>query len=88
MSTYIYLYLETQDGERRYDHKSVHVIEDNEMTLDEWADDYCHDFWAGPTGEKNDMGWYEFDAGCIWTRVSEVKEITVEHYNVLKSYLI
>ena len=83
---YIFLHLETLDGEREYDHKSVHQLSYKEDTI-KWADNYCSDFWMGQPGEKNEYGYYEFYAGSLATRVVEVRNISKEHYKILKNYI-
>lgn len=85
-SKYIFLHLQTREGEREYDHKSVHILPYN-INEEEWSDDYCRTFWMGAPGEMNDDGYYEFDNGCIWTQIVEWRKISKSHYNILKNYL-
>lgn len=85
MSKYIFLALETRDGEREYHHLSVHEAHDD-IDIDNFADDYCHDFWG--EGEKDkDTNGYWFFGGEICTCVNKVQEIGTLEYQTLKQFL-
>lgn len=83
-SKYVFLHLETRDGEREYDHKGVHKLP-KDTSIIAWADDYCSDFWMG--GSEKDGDGYYFHGGEIFTQVQSVQEIPKKHYDILKQYL-
>lgn len=80
---YVFLELESRNGEYEYTHPSVHTLK-NSIDLDEWSDEYCRMFWG--EGEAEDGGYY-FHGGCIWVGVSRVKEISKKEYDILCKYV-
>lgn len=83
---YVLLYLQVQDGERRYDLKGVHAI-GKRRNVDKFGRDYASEFYGGKSYKAPDSEWYEFDGGCVAVRVSNCYEIPKEHYEILNKYL-
>lgn len=81
---FIFRTLETRDGEREYQHKSVHRLEDD-VDPDEFLAEYLRDFW-GDNAVVDDMGNHWF-FGEIITKIYDWKYINEETYNVLKNYV-
>lgn len=81
---YVFLKLETRDGEREYNHLSVHELPKG-TDITAWANDYLKDFWG--EGERLADDEYEFHGGEIITSVYSVQEITKSEYTTLNKYL-
>lgn len=81
---YLYLELESRNGEYEYHHKSVHQlpVKTNE---DEFGEDYARDFYGGGSDEQ-DGGFY-FNGGEIHVSVNKVQLITKEQYDVLTKFI-
>ena len=89
---YFFLHLQTRDGEREYDHKSVHTTEhmgvppdlSDDDALNKWANEYCADFW-GESDDNDEYGYWFF--GEIITSMQSVRFITKKEYDVLREFL-
>jgi len=87
MAKYIYSELKTRDGERVYEHKSLHTFDNDNITheeVDEFLDDYVSEFWGESDGKEDYYYWF---FGEIVSWVYNWNFISEKEYKVLKKFL-
>jgi len=77
---YWFMEVETREGERSGNSKSVHEAEEFDPNA------YVSDFF-GDDGEELEEGVYEFDCGCCVASVGRCVEITKGEYETLKKFM-
>jgi len=78
---YLYVETETQDSERRYIQKTVHVVHPD-SDLEKFA---IQTFTSDEMEADNEWFWDSF--GETATRLHTYNEITLDEYNVLNKYI-
>lgn len=84
---YVFLSIETRDGEREYTQDRVHRI-DKEDSIDKFADEFVKTYFDDEDEEsgEEDGGYYQL-GGQVHCSVKKVMEISKEDYEVLKRYI-
>ena len=85
---YVFFSISIRNGEYEYTSKSVHIIEQQDITPQQAGDEYAKQFYndVDSEPEETDEGFY-FNGGevCVWCDRAE--EITEEQYNILNKFI-
>jgi hypothetical protein len=80
---YILIHLQVQNGEYRYDCKSVHQTKCKNIYFA--GERHAAGFYGGLDGRNGE--WWEFNGGEVAVRCSLVHELTKQEYEILNKYL-
>ena len=80
---YLFIHLIIQDGERRHDHKIVHITTGKNINFA--AERYAANYW-GKSHSRNCNWWCQW-GGEIAVKVARVKELTEKEYKILNKYI-
>ena len=80
---YLFIVLNTQDGEREHTSRSLLQIADTE-DIEESAELYASEYWCGKSEPIDENGYY-WVSGEFAVRLSFVREITKSEYKLLSA---
>ena len=79
---YLYIHLVIQDGERRHDHKVLHITRASNLAFA--AERYVSTFWGYGKADKESKWW---DYGECSGKLKTYQELTKREFNFLNKFL-
>jgi hypothetical protein len=79
---YLFITLIVQDGEYHHDHRILHTSKGTD--IDFIAQLYASRYY-GDNAERNEIDWWEFNAGSIAVQMYSVVELSEFEYNLMSN---